>query len=53
LLEDLANVQLKDGAIDIFKFVLSLESVFQAKREYYQLINDYNQAVINLEYFIQ
>ncbi len=53
LLEDLANVQLTDGAIDFFKFVLSLESVFQAKREYYQLINDYNQAVINLEYYIQ
>lgn len=53
LLEALANVQLEDGAIDFFKFVLSLESVFQAKREYYQLINDYNQAVINLEYYIQ
>lgn len=53
LLEDLANVQLTNGAIDFFKFVLSLESVFQAKREYYQLINDYNQAIINLEYYIQ
>jgi cobalt-zinc-cadmium resistance protein CzcA len=53
LLEELANIQLTDGAIDFFKFVLSLESVFQAKREYYQMINDYNQAVINLEYYIQ
>jgi len=53
LLNDLAKQQMDAGEIDYFRYVQALESSFNSTKEYLLLIQQYNQAIIELEYFIE
>ena len=53
LLNDLAKQQMDAGEIDYFRYVQALESSYNSTKEYLLLIQQYNQAIIELEYFIE
>jgi cobalt-zinc-cadmium resistance protein CzcA len=53
LLNDLAKQQMDAGEIDYFKYVQAIESSFNSTKEYLLLIQQYNQAIIELEYYIE
>jgi heavy metal efflux system protein len=53
ILIDLASKQLEAGQIDYFKYVQALESAILASKEYLNLLHQYNQSVIALEFFIE
>lgn len=47
---NMADKSYKNGEIDIFKYLQSIESSSQIKLNYLKSLNDYNQLVINLNY---
>lgn len=46
----MAELSYKQGEIDIFKYLQSIETASQLKLNYLQSLNDYNQTVIKLNY---
>lgn len=46
-----ANLQLSQGEIDYFRYLQSITTAIQIKIDYLNSLNDYNQAVINLEFY--
>ncbi|MBK7873682.1 MAG: TolC family protein [Saprospiraceae bacterium] len=49
-LRDLANVQLQNGEIDYFRYVQSLEMALRNELDYLDLMHQYNQAVLKLQF---
>lgn len=49
-LRDLANMQLENGEIDYFRYVQSLEAALRNELDYLDLVNRYNQAVLELQF---
>lgn len=47
-----ANIGFKNGEIDFFQFIQSLENAYEIELQYLQNLNNYNQAVIALNYLI-
>jgi cobalt-zinc-cadmium resistance protein CzcA len=47
-----ANKSFKNGAIDYIEFVQAMNQALEIKFNYIKTLNNYNQAVINLEYLI-
>ncbi len=47
-----ANVGFKNGEIDFFQFIQSLENAYEIELQYLENLNNYNQAVIALNYLI-
>ncbi|MBQ0739849.1 TolC family protein, partial [Aquimarina celericrescens] len=45
-----ANLSFKNGEIDFFRFVQSLETAQQIKLEYLQQLIDFNVTIISLNY---
>jgi len=45
-----ATVSFKNGEIDFFQYIQSLENAYQIKLDYLENLNKYNQTVINLNY---
>ncbi|XLS30285.1 CusA/CzcA family heavy metal efflux RND transporter [Flavobacteriaceae bacterium M23B6Z8] len=45
-----ANGSFKNGEIDFYQYIQSLESAYEIKLEYLQKLNQYNYIVINLNY---
>ena len=52
-LRRLANRQLEQGDIDYFQYFQSLDAAIQSELQYLELLHAYNQAVLQLNYFIQ
>ncbi|MDF9795938.1 cobalt-zinc-cadmium resistance protein CzcA [Catalinimonas alkaloidigena] len=46
-----ANLQLAQGEIDYFRYLQSITTAIQIKIDYLSSLNEYNQAVINLEFY--
>jgi len=53
VLRDLATRQLESGDIDYFQYVQALEAALRNELDYLDLIHAYNQAVIDLHFFIR
>lgn len=53
ILRDLATRQLENGDIDYFQYVQALEAALRNELDYLNLIHAYNQAVIDLNFFIR
>ncbi len=53
VLRDLAARQLESGDIDYFQYVQALEAALRNELDYLDLIHAYNQAVIDLNFFIR
>jgi heavy metal efflux system protein len=49
-LRSLAETQLKNGEIDYFRYIQSIEAALRNDLQYIDLLNRYNQAVLFLEY---
>lgn len=49
---DNANKSFKNGAIDYIEFIQAMNQALEIKFNYIKTLNNYNQAVINLEYLI-
>ncbi|KJJ39062.1 CusA/CzcA family heavy metal efflux RND transporter [Aequorivita vladivostokensis] len=47
-----ANIGFKNGEIDFFQYIQSLENAYEIELQYLQNLNNYNQAVIALNYLI-
>lgn len=47
-----ANKSFKNGAIDYIEFIQAMNQALEIKFSYIETLNNYNQAVINLEYLI-
>ncbi len=47
-----SKTSLEEGEITYFEFVLSLSHAYDMKLGYYDLLNDYNQAIISLEQLV-
>ncbi|WP_410004836.1 CusA/CzcA family heavy metal efflux RND transporter [Aequorivita nionensis] len=47
-----ANVGFKNGEIDFFQYIQSLENAYEIELQYLQNLNNYNQAVLALNYLI-
>ena len=47
-----ANIGFKNGEIDFFQYILSLENAYEIELQYLENLNNYNQAVIALNYLI-
>lgn len=47
-----ANKSFKNGAIDYIEFIQAMNQALEIKFNYIKTLNNYNQAVINLEYLI-
>jgi len=52
-LRELAEAQLRNGEIDYFRYVQSLEAALQNELDYLDLVQQYNQAVLELEYLTE
>jgi len=52
-LRRLAARQLEQGEIDYFRYFQSLDAAIQSELQYLELLHAYNQAVLQLNYFIQ
>lgn len=52
-LRNLAETQLKNGEIDYFRYVQSLEAALKNELDYLDLVNRYNQAVLELQFLTQ
>ncbi|MDT8347173.1 MAG: TolC family protein, partial [Flavobacteriaceae bacterium] len=48
---DTAQKSYKNGAIDFFQYIQSLQNAWQIRREHLSLINTYNQVVLKLNFF--
>lgn len=51
-LTEASNRMFAAGQYDYIKYLTTLTDAFQVKRQYLQLIRNYNQALINLQYLI-
>jgi cobalt-zinc-cadmium resistance protein CzcA len=49
---DNANKSFKNGAIDYIEFIQAMNQALEIKFDYIKTLNNYNQAIINLEYLI-
>lgn len=47
-----ANIGFKNGEIDFFQYIQSLENAYEIELQYLENLNNYNQAVIALNYII-
>ncbi len=47
-----ANIGFKNGEIDFFQYIQSLENAYEIELQYLQNLNNYNQAVLALNYLI-
>ena len=47
-----ANISFKNGEIDFFQYIQSLENAYEIELQYLENLNNYNQAVIALNYLI-
>ncbi len=47
-----ANIGFKNGEIDFFQYIQSLENAYEIELQYLENLNNYNQAVIALNYLI-
>ncbi len=45
-----ATISFKNGEIDFFQYIQSLENAYEIKLDYLENLNQYNQTVINLNY---
>jgi heavy metal efflux system protein len=45
-----AESSYKNGEIDFFQYILSVENAFQIELDYLEQLNNYNQTVIQLNY---
>ena len=45
-----ANGSFKNGEIDFYQYILSLENAYQVQLDYLENLNRYNQAVIKINY---
>ena len=45
-----ANGSFKNGEIDFFQYIQSLESAYEVKLEYLDKLNEYNNIVIDINY---
>ncbi len=52
-LRNLAETQLKNGEIDYFRYVQSLDAALKNELEYLNLLNRYNQSVLELQFLTQ
>ncbi|MFN7117019.1 MAG: TolC family protein [Saprospiraceae bacterium] len=52
-LRNLAETQLKNGEIDYFRYVQSLEAALKNELEYLNLLNRYNQSVLELQFLTE
>ncbi len=53
MLRELATTQLQNGEIDYFRYVQSLEAALQNELDYLDLVQQYNQAVLALQYILE
>ena len=47
-----ANIGFKNGEIDFFQYIQSLENAYEIELQYFENLNNYNQAVIAINYLI-
>ncbi|MEH6763414.1 MAG: CusA/CzcA family heavy metal efflux RND transporter [Aequorivita antarctica] len=47
-----ANISFKNGEIDFFQFIQSLENAYEIELQHLENLNNYNQAVIAINYLI-
>ncbi|CAM3370520.1 CusA/CzcA family heavy metal efflux RND transporter [Aequorivita lipolytica] len=47
-----ANISFKNGEIDFFQYILSLENAYEIELQYLQNLNNYNQAIIAINFLI-
>jgi cobalt-zinc-cadmium resistance protein CzcA len=47
-----ANKSFTNGAIDYIEYIQAMNQALEIKSNYLNTLNNYNQAVINLEYLI-
>lgn len=47
-----ANIGFKNGEIDFFQYIQSLENAYEIELQYLENLNNYNQAVIAINYLI-
>lgn len=52
-LRRLSNLQFQQGDIDYFDYVQSLNAALELELQYLELLNQYNQAVLYLEYLVK
>ena len=45
-----ATLSFKNGEINYFQYILSLENAYQIKLDYLNSLNEYNQTVIDINY---
>jgi len=45
-----ATLSFKNGEINYFQYILSLENAYEIKLDYLNSLNDYNQTVIAINY---
>ena len=45
-----ANSSFKNGEIDFYQYILSLENAYEIQLNYLENLNNYNQTVIELNY---
>ena len=50
-LRNLAEEQLNAGEVDYFRYLQSLEAALRSELDYIRIVDAYNQAVIDFEYF--
>jgi len=46
----MANGSFKNGAIDFYQYIQSIESAYEVKLDYLDKLNEYNTIVININY---
>ncbi|NNF19435.1 MAG: TolC family protein, partial [Flavobacteriaceae bacterium] len=47
-----ATLSYKNGEIDFFQYIQSLENAYEIRLSYYDNLNQYNQTVIRINYLI-
>ena len=47
-----ANISFKNGEIDFFQYIQSLENAYEIELQHLENLNNYNQAVIAINYLI-
>ncbi len=47
-----ANISFKNGEIDFFQYIQSLENAYEIELQYLENLNNYNQAVIAINYLM-
>jgi cobalt-zinc-cadmium resistance protein CzcA len=52
LIEENANLLYESGEIGYLEFVQSLSTSLQIQEDYWSLVNEYNQLVIDLYYYL-